>query len=56
MRIDVLDYYKKEDWLAMKREADRHSTPFLVVNLNIVRQKYEELRHHFPFARIFYAV
>lgn len=37
MRIDVLDYYTKEDWLLMKQEADRHPTPFLVVNLNIIK-------------------
>ena len=56
MRIDVLDYYTKEDWLAIKQEANQHPTPFLVVNLDIVRRKYEELLHHFPFAKIYYAV
>ena len=56
MRIDVLDYYAKQDWQLMKQEADRHPTPFLVVNLNIVKMKYEELLQHFPFSRIYYAV
>ena len=56
MRIDVLDYYTKEDWLLMKQEADRHPTPFLVVNLNIIKRNYEELLAHFPFAKIYYAV
>ena len=40
----------------MKREADRHSTPFLVVNLNIVERKYKELKKLFPFAKVYYAV
>ena len=56
MRIDVLDYYSKEDWLPMRQEADRHPTPFLVVNLNIIKRKYEELKDHFPFAKIYFAV
>ena len=56
MRIDVLDYYSKDDWLLMKQEADRHPTPFLVVNLGIVQRKYNELLQHFPFAKIYYAV
>ncbi len=56
MRIDVLDYYSKEDWLPMRREADLHPTPFLVVNLNIIQRKYKELTEQFPFAKIYYAV
>lgn len=56
MQIDVLNYYTQEDWLLMKREADRHSTPFLVVNLNIVERKYKELKKLFPFAKVYYAV
>lgn len=56
MRIDILNYYSNEDWLLMKREADRHPSPFLIVNLNIIRRKYEELRKHFPFAKVYYAV
>ena len=56
MRIDVLDYYTKEDWLLIRQEAKCHPSPFLVVNLNIVKRKYEELLAHFPFAKIYYAV
>lgn len=56
MNIDVLDYYSQQDWQLIKREADRHTTPFLVVNLNIIKMKYEELLQHFPFAKIYYAV
>ena len=56
MRIDVLDYYTKEDWQLIRQEADRRTTPFLVVNLNIVTKLYNELNEHFPFAKIYYAV
>jgi len=56
MSIDPLEYYSKADWDLMMSECRMHETPFLVVNLDIVRQKYNELRKHFPYAHIYYAV
>ena len=40
----------------IREEAKSHPSPFLVVNLNIIKRKYEELLAHFPFAKIYYAV
>ncbi|MBO5688888.1 MAG: type III PLP-dependent enzyme, partial [Lentisphaeria bacterium] len=56
MRINVLDYYDEADWKLMREEASKHETPFLVVNLNIIKQKYTELKKHFDFAKIYFAV
>ena len=56
MATDVFEYYSHDDWSLMKAEMDRHETPFLVVNLNIVRRNYEALRSLYPFAHIYYAV
>ena len=56
MTTDVFEYYSHDDWSLMKAEMDRHDTPFLVVNLNIVRRNYEALRSLYPFAHIYYAV
>ncbi len=56
MRINIQDYYDAADWERIRAEADRHESPFLVVNLNIIRTKYEELRKYFKFAKIYYAV
>ncbi len=56
MRINVEDYYDRGDWDAIVAEADKHETPFLVVNLDIVQKKYQELKSLFPFAGIYYAV
>ena len=56
MRINVLDYYSKEEWDLLRKEADKHDTPCLVVNLNIIKRKYEELKTYFPFANIYFAV
>ena len=56
MLKDVYAYYSHDDWKMMKAEIDRHETPFLVVNLNIIRRNYEALRSLYPFAHIYYAV
>ena len=56
MRINVLDYYSKEEWELLRKEADKHETPCLVVNLNIIERKYKELQTYFPFAKIYFAV
>ena len=50
MKIDVLDYYSQDEWQAFKNESAKHETPFLMVNLNIIRKKYTELTNFFPFA------
>ena len=56
MRINPLDYYREADWNIMMAEAAKHETPFVVVNLNIIKEQYESLRDSFPFADIYYAV
>ncbi len=56
MNVNIADYYANDDWKLIRAEADRRETPFVVVNLNIVRKKYRELETFFPYARIFYAV
>jgi ornithine decarboxylase len=40
----------------MKSFAQDKETPCLIIDLNIIKSKYEELRTHLPFAKIFYAV
>lgn len=56
MRINVLDYYDANDWELIKSKADQLETPFLVVNLNVIKFKYEELVKQFPFAKVYFAV
>ena len=56
MKLDVYDYYSKAEWQLFKTEARKHETPFLMINLDIIRKKYEELHKHFPMAKIYYAV
>ncbi|MGL6196527.1 MAG: hypothetical protein ACRC2T_17065, partial [Thermoguttaceae bacterium] len=54
--IDVLNYYSRDEWNLMQAEMEKRESPFLVVNLNIVKRKYEELKTCFPIADIYYAV
>ncbi len=56
MSLNVLDYYEAGDWKLIRAEADRHKTPFVIINLNVIQKKYHELRECCSFARIFYAV
>ena len=56
MSIDPLEYYRPEEWGKFIAFAAKHETPFLMVNLDIVRKNFEELRELFPFAKIYYAV
>lgn len=56
MSIDPLEYYQKADWDLMTGECRKHETPFIIINLDIIRRKYRELHEHFPHAHIYYAV
>lgn len=56
MSIDPLEYYSQADFELMLTESRKYKTPFLIFNLDILRQKYNELRCHFPYVRIHYAV
>jgi ornithine decarboxylase len=49
-------YISNEDWKKLKTFSEDLETPFLVVNLSIIKKKYEELTHNFPYAKIHYAV
>ena len=56
MKLDVSRYYSDSEWKAFKENSEGKETPFLLVNLGIIRRKYEELTHLFPFAKVYYAV
>ncbi|MDD4818441.1 MAG: type III PLP-dependent enzyme [Victivallaceae bacterium] len=56
MSIDPLDYYLPEEWGKFMAAAGKHETPFLLVNLGIVRKNYETLKRLLPFAKTYFAV
>lgn len=51
-----LSYYSPAEWDKILTFAATRETPFLVVLLDRVRQKFEEFRMGFPGAKIYYAV
>ncbi|HAO34111.1 MAG TPA: type III PLP-dependent enzyme [Candidatus Competibacter sp.] len=50
------DYYSAVDWDKIIAFSKDKETPFLVVLLDEVREKYQEFRANFPNAKIYYAV
>ncbi|HAP42721.1 MAG: ornithine decarboxylase [Spirochaetes bacterium GWD1_61_31] len=50
------DYMSSERFKRIKRFAEDKPTPCLILETDIVKAKFEELRMHLPFAKIFYAV
>ena len=50
------DYCSDAEWAKIKKLADEKETPFLVVDLEIIKQKYEELTGCFPMAKVHYAL
>ena len=52
----LANYCSDEEWKRIKKLADTKETPFLVVDLEIIKQKYEEITNCFPAAKIHYAL
>ena len=50
------NYCSDAEWKKIKDFADGKETPFLVVDLEIINQKYEELTTCFPMAKVHYAL
>ena len=50
------NYYLPADWEKIMAFSKDKETPFLVVLLDKVREKYQEFRANFPTAKIYYAV
>ncbi len=56
MATRLSDYCTESEWSKIKHFADGKETPFLVVDLEIIKQKYTELMTCFPMAKVHYAL
>ena len=56
MPIDINVYYSEKEWRLFTEHAKRYETPFVLVNLNIIRDRYQEMTRLYPFAKPYYAV
>ncbi len=54
MRLE--NYCSPEEWTKIQNFSKDKETPFLVVDLEVIRQKYQELTTCFPIAKVFYAL
>lgn len=54
MQLD--NYYSSQQWQKIQNFAANKTSPFLLVDLDRVEFKYQELQQSFPMANIFYAV
>ena len=52
----LADYCTDAEWKKIRDIADTKETPFLVVDLEIIKQKFEELTGCFPMAKVHYAL
>jgi len=54
--MNIAEQMCPQVWQKIKQLADTHETPFLALNLENIKEKYDELERGFDYARIFYAV
>ena len=54
--VDVLSYYNDQQWKKFKKHSQKHKTPFLLVDLELIKVNYKQLKENFPFANIYYAM
>ncbi len=56
MATRLSDYCTPFEWEKVKQFADGKETPFLVIDLDVIKQKYSELMACFPMAKVHYAL
>ena len=56
MALDRSQYVSDENWEKFLKFSEKLETPFVVVNLDVVKQNYLNLKQNFPFADIYYAI
>lgn len=54
--LEIKNYYSTEEWNKFMEFSEGKETPFLMINLDIIKNNYIELQKVLPFAKIFYAV
>lgn len=54
--IKVVDFYPQDTFNRIKELADTKETPFVVIDLNTIREHYDTLNEYFPYASVYYAV
>ena len=56
MKINLNDFFTDAEWNKVMSFSENRETPFQLILSDVIRQKYQELREHLPYAKIYYAV
>lgn len=56
MKTNISDYYTAKEWDRIRKAADKEETPVLIVSLDKVKDRFNELQKNLPPAKIYYAV
>lgn len=56
MKINLNDFFTEAEWNKVMSFSENRETPFQLILSDVIRQKYQELREHLPYAKIYYAV
>lgn len=54
--MNVADQISPDTWQKIRALSDAHETPFLVLDIDSIEAKYDQLERGFDYANIFYAV
>jgi ornithine decarboxylase len=54
--LNIDHYFDAPTWIKLKDFAKTQETPFVMINLDSIKKKYQKLTKYFPMAKIYYAV
>ena len=54
--IDITKYYTKEQWNSVLKLVKKTETPCQFIILDIIKEKYNELKSYLKYAKVYYAV
>lgn len=54
--LNIDHYFDPAAWNKLKDFAKTHETPFVMINLDSIKKKYQKLTKYFPGAKIYYAI
>ncbi|OGF27452.1 ornithine decarboxylase [Candidatus Falkowbacteria bacterium RIFOXYB2_FULL_34_18] len=52
----LFKFLSQEEFAKVRKFAGQEKTPFLLINLNRIEKRYDELRENLPYAKVYYAV
>jgi ornithine decarboxylase len=55
-QMGILKFLKPGEFEEVRKFSEDKETPFLVINLNHIEEKYDELKNNISYAKIYYAV